>query len=151
MKYGSYKIIPDKKLVIEYYSGELDYDDLIEFKKAIIKEPEYDFYFQTIVDLRYCFLKTNPQDFVNWIDFINTNFGNERVRKVAYLTSKPNEVVLTTLFLHQHKQFVKSLSANVFSTIEGVVSWFGHDVISIKELDNILEELKNSNKNVFNE
>ena len=69
--------------------------------------------------------------------------------KVAFLTSKPNDVVLTTLYSRMVTKFGLNFSMNIFSTVEAVVRLFGEDIISEKEFAEIIYEFKTKPDNVY--
>ena len=148
-KIGTYKIIYDKHLIVEYYNGIITAGDLIHFKNVIRKEPNYDFYSNTILDFRDCVLEIKKVELHGILEFFRTNFEKAGIRNTAYLTSKPNEVVLATLYSHLVKDSELNYNLSVFSTEKAAAEMFGEKVISEEGLHKILSELKTKSNNVF--
>ncbi len=149
-KIGKYKIIESSKLIVEYYSGKITVEDLISSKKVISQEPNYNFYFNTILDFRDCELSIAIDDFQVLNNYFDENFYKRGVRKVAYLIDTPHEAALSTLFSRINKSKIE-MHKRVFSTVEGIVLWFKYESIDESALTLILKELKTLPNNVFGE
>ena len=63
------------------------------------------------------------------------------------MTSKPNEVVITTLFSENIKNL--SIQPNTFSSLEGIVAWIGNKDINTQILGEIIKELNTHPDNVY--
>ncbi len=74
------------------------------------------------------------------------NYPNiQGTRRSAYLTSKPNEVVITTLFSKLIcDTFIKT---NIFSTIIATVNWLNKEGVDNQFLSLVINELK-EHKNI---
>lgn len=142
MKFGTYKIIIKEKLVIEYYSGTINTDDLICMKDALRKEPDYSFYHNSIIDVRDCILDIDSSEYKELIDYTKKNIKENGIRKVAYLTSKPKDVVMSSLYPNLANENNLGFVSGVFSTEKSVVSWFGKEIITESHLTDIINELK---------
>lgn len=148
-KKGTYKVIPEKPLIIEYYSGDITAHDLLAQKNKIKHESGYDFQSNTIIDFRECELKIEEDELPIIFDFFKTNFQNSKPRKIGYLTSKPNQVVLAILFLKMASESGIKYLPNIFSTSKAAVNFFGSNIIKEEEFDTIIHELKNFGENTF--
>ena len=148
-KFGTYKILYDKPLIVEYYNGFITTEDFIHLKNVIKDEPDYNFYSNTILDLRDCDLKIEVEDLETLIQFFRANFENKENRTVAYLTSKPNGLVLATLFSISVESSELNFNPNVFSSTAPMVRLFGEEIITEKEYIGIIDELKSSPNNVY--
>lgn len=148
-KVGAYKIIYDRPLIVEYYSGVITVEDLIHFKNIIKEEPNYDLYFNTILDFRDCDLQIDKKGLAAIVDFLDSSFEKSGNRKVAYLTSKPNEVVSATLYSILVEKSKLSFITNIFSTLDAVIGFFGEKIITKKELIETFDELKTKPNNIF--
>jgi len=149
-KVGCYKILPDKKLIIEYYSGTIDVPDLMDFKNIISEDPDHNFYFNTLIDFRDAKLVVGKKELDNILTFFRKKFKPEGIRNVAYLTSTPNEVVLTKLFSLVAKTYTDlNFNLQTFSTVSAASAWFRSVTVAPETLENALWELKNSSRNVF--
>ena len=63
----SYKIIPEKKLVLEYFCGNLVWDDLINNKKKLALEKNYNPTFNIIDDVRDAFVVYKEENIVEFV------------------------------------------------------------------------------------
>jgi hypothetical protein len=148
-KFGTYKILYDKPLIMEYYSGLISNEDFIHFKNIIKKEPNYTFYSNTILDLRDCHVQIDIEDLNKILDFMKSSFEKKENRTVAYLTSEPNETILATLYSVLAEKSDLNFKPNVFSSIKPVIRLFGEEIITENEYIGIIDELKTSPNNVF--
>ena len=148
-KIGAYKILPNKQLIIEYYSGEITIKDLMFFKYVIRKEPNYNFYWNTVLDFRDCVLLIKQDGLKEIIAFFKNNYEILESRNVAYLSSKPNEVALSILYSLLVKDSGLNFDTSVFSSTSGVVKMFGEKLITEKDLIEIIDELKTKPNNVY--
>jgi hypothetical protein len=149
-KAGSYVIMPQKKLVLEYYRGQISMSDLIHFKEVISEEPHHNFYFNTLIDFRDAKLVIGKNELETILKFFRKKFKSEGSRNVAYLTSTPNEVVLTKLFsLLAYDYADLNFNLQTFSTIEAASNWFSSVSVDSETLKSALSELKNSPNKVF--
>lgn len=148
-KFGTYKILYDRPLIVEYYNGLITVEDFIHLKNTITKEPNYNFYSNTILDLRDCNIKIEMEELETLINFYRENFEKKEDRTVAYLTSKPNEIVLATLYSVLVENSDLNFNTNVFTTIKPIVRLFGEEIITEKDYIEIIDELKTSPNNVY--
>ena len=148
-KFGTYKILNDRPLIVEYYNGIMTAEDFIHFKNVIKKEPNYNLYSNTIIDLRDCDVRIEMENLKIIIDFLKSNFEKKENRTVAYLTSKPNEIVLATLYSVLAENADINFNPNVFTKVKLVTKLFREEIITEKEYIEIIDELKTSPNNVF--
>jgi len=148
-KIGAYKILPDKKLIIEYYSGEITVEDLIFFKNVIRKEPNYNWGWNTILDFRDCVLLIKNNDLKELVDFFKNNFERPESRNLAVLSANPNEVALSILYSFLVKDSGLDFETYSFSTTLGIVKLFGENIITEKGLIEIIDALKKEPNNVY--
>ncbi|MFN8257911.1 MAG: hypothetical protein U0W24_19600 [Bacteroidales bacterium] len=141
-KFGTYMIIPEKPLIVGYYNGIIKIEDIIHFNIVIRKEPNYNYFANTILDFRYCTLDIKHDELPKIINYIKSSFKKTGDRKVAYLTSKPNEVVVTSMYQYILDYSDLNYNPKIFSTVKAIANFFGNKVISEKELLGIIEELK---------
>ncbi len=149
-KVGTYKIIESSTLIVEYYSGTITVEDLISSKEVISQEPSYNFYFNTIIDVRDCELILTMDDLKKLNNYFDKKFNKKGIRKVAYLVDTPHQAALSTLFSRINKSKIE-MHKRVFSTVEGIVLWFKYESIDESALTLILKELKTLPNNVFGE
>ncbi|MCA0151688.1 hypothetical protein [Winogradskyella vincentii] len=148
-KIGKYIIVEDLKLIIEYYSGTIKVEDLIGLKEKIKLEPNYDFYYNTILDLRNCNLVLSIDDLHKIYKYFDSNFIKREIRNVAYLADAPNEAALSILFTRIDDNIIE-MDKSVFSSTEGVYDWLQNLItINETELESLLSLAKKQDFNVF--
>lgn len=140
---ANYLILPELRLILECCKGEASVADAIIMKKKEMSDPLYCIDYDIIVDLQEF---ETPLDISTYESISNFhNFLKEiDIRgKVAFLTTKPHQVVIG--------EILKKLSGNsltikieIFSTIEAIVRFTGH---SMDELDLIYSGISELNKN----
>ncbi|WP_372640994.1 hypothetical protein [Ancylomarina sp.] len=120
-KSGSYVILEKEQIIIEYHSGEINVDDIINSRKVISSNPDYNPNFNIVLDIRDASMNLSPHDVARGVAFIkkfNILLGE---RKSAFLTSSPNHVVITTLFSRGLGGF--PIKPRVFSTEKAAFEW----------------------------
>jgi len=135
-----YKIIPSCNIIIEQYSGPISMEEIISTKQKISHDSSYSPNLNVIMDFEKAdliFESTKLKDYVHFANTFKKIYGK---RKTAFLTSKPNEVVLTTLFGMQKGDL--PVDTNTFSTLGAIAAWFGLSPEVHKIIDQELEHLK---------
>jgi len=139
--YIKYKILPELNLIIEYYCGKVNIDDIINHKKSEIEDIEYNPNYNFIGDLRDSELDVTQEDVFVYVSFLETNNKVSGQRKSAILTNTPNQVAFTSLFKHKSKK----LPANnqIFSTLEAAMEWLNLSKNHLTHIMGIIENMKN--------
>ncbi|MFW5781032.1 MAG: STAS/SEC14 domain-containing protein [Bacteroidota bacterium] len=116
-----FKILPEHGLIVEVLSGRISGNDLIEFKKRVMAEKEYQYHFDVLVDLR-------KVQFASVEDIVDTFFGFYKHyfqfmgnKKSAYITRMPLQVAIMTLYGERIKS--TPMDIRIFSTPEAAVKW----------------------------
>ncbi|HON53347.1 MAG TPA: hypothetical protein P5243_06905 [Bacteroidales bacterium] len=135
-----YQIFPDKKLIVEYYSGEIYKNTIQYFKKEISKNVAYNMHYNIIHDFRDATLVANIEEVRSFIDYIKQNTNTYAQKKIAFITNNPNQVSITYLFSTLKKETL--LIAETFSTVEGAIMWVGLQPTETDFIQSVLEELK---------
>jgi hypothetical protein len=139
-KSGTYKIFPEDRLIVEYHAGDINIDDFIESRKVISSAQEYSADYDLVLDFRDVNMIVTSKDIARFVDFFRGFDQIHGTRKSAYLTRKPNEVVVTTLFSMKVKD--SGLTPMTFSTIDALVLWLNKKKVDKDFLNGIIEELK---------
>ncbi len=146
-KFGAYKIFTTERLIIEYHFGDINIDDFIESRKIISSDQEYNPDFDVIFDFRNANMIVDEKDIKRFVEFFKKYTPIMGKRHSAYLTSKPNQVVITTLFSINIEG--APISPMTFSTFEGVVNWLNSKNLKKDDLANIIDELKTRSDNIY--
>lgn len=135
-----YQILPEKKLILEYYSGNIYKNTIMYFKQEISKHVAYNMHYNIIHDFRDAELVANIEDVRSFIDYIKQNERTYAQKKIAFITDKPNQVTITYLFNALKKETY--LIAETFSTLEGAIVWVGLRSTELDYIHSVLSELK---------
>lgn len=141
-KVGTYKVLPEFNLIVEYYSGEINMDDFIYIQRVLSEKPIYRPTQNKILDYRDATIRADEADMKRYLEFVK---GFPKVlgrRRTACLTNTPNHVVVTTILKSIFRQSDVPIVIGVFSTIDAILNW-----LNISEIDNnafvsIINELK---------
>ena len=136
----TYKVIQELALIIELYEGDLTVEDIIYNKERIAESENYDSSYDLILDFRNADLQYMTSDIDRLVAFFKENTILHQKKKVAYLTSKPNEVVATTLFTFKIDDF--SIEPKTFSTRDAVVAYLNIKGLSSMNLEAHIKELQ---------
>ena len=113
----AYKILDDKSLIIESYIGGFNVDELIEFKKKVGNDKNYNPNFNVIHDIRKLEFLLDLEEISKYISLISENkklLGN---RKSVFITETPKQVVTTSVFdLMKKKLPIKVKVCSTFET-----------------------------------
>ena len=137
---NTYQIIKNSNLIVHYLSGDVTASLIIEQMKRISLEQDYSIYYDVITDLRDSNVKTEIQEIGGFVDFVTNDLKIVAKRKVIYLTSKPYEVVLTTLL----SDVIKNSEINIYvcSTIDSAVNFIDNADINKQSLNDLINGMK---------
>ncbi|NOR28961.1 MAG: hypothetical protein GQ540_10595 [Lutibacter sp.] len=136
----SYKIIPEKKLVLEYFCGNLVWDDLINNKKKLALEKNYNPTFNIIDDVRDAFVVYKEENIVEFVELLRNNSELYGIRKTAILTDTPNQLINSiTLDTVKNTPF----KLKTVSTLLTATKWVNASPSDFKLVKDSLTELKN--------
>ena len=138
--FGTYKIIPKERLIVEYHSEEITVSDFIESRKIISSDKDYNPDFDLVLDFRDVEMIAGKEDIDQFARFFKGFDPIIGKRKSAYLTRIPNHVVVTTLFSSEIRG--SSVTPMTFSTIAALVKWLNKKNLDRIVLSGIIEELK---------
>lgn len=136
-----YKILSNHNLIIEYYSGDIDFVSFMNFKKKLILEPLFTPNLNILIHFKNATFKITDKEINKYIHFSETNLKVIGKRKIALITATPNQVVVSTLF--KVIQRIKSKSVEIFSTKESALRWLNIKELSTIEVTHILNDLHN--------
>jgi len=139
-KFGSYIIVKEERLIVEYHSGDINVNDFIHSRKIISSDSEYNPNFDLILDYREANMVVDKNEIDLFVDYFKNHSSIVGVRRSAYLTTDPKQVVVTTLFSSAISDL--DVRPKTFSTLKGVVNWIGKKDIDTTKLREIIKELK---------
>ncbi len=143
---GTFQIDTKRKLIIMYLSGDFNIDDFIFYHNMMSLDPNFDPEYNRILDLRDSNPILEECDIRHYVNLILSNSELKGKRKSVFLTNKPKDVVVGTLF-----EMLKDnlpISSDIFSTINGIEKWFNDKDIDAEFIDLTISKLKNQ-PNIF--
>lgn len=118
-----YLILEDKSLIIVYCKGKFIIDEVIEFKKNIGDDKNYNPNFNVIYDFRDLEFLFGLNELSRYVEFISNNEKYIGNRKSAVITNSPNQVVIGIGFNILNNKL--PIKVQVCSTIETAFSFLG--------------------------
>ena len=142
-KYANYAILPELKLILECCKGPTSVMDAINMKKDELSENSYNPTYNIIVDIQEFETPLNastPESVSNFFSFLK---GLEIKCRIAFLTTKPHQVVFSEILKGLFKDF-SAIEIEIFSTAEAAIRFLGFSVDDVDLIKNKIIEL---NKN----
>ena len=143
-KYLAYKIIPDLKLILEYYSGSVKGDDAIKLRTIQKDDSNYNSEFNVLIDFRDLILNwTDKSDeaLARFIKFMKKNSTLISRRKSSILVTKPAHAVLSTFLTEYYDKFPMRMDS--FSTMEAALENIDIPNGSFQRVIEEIEKIKN--------
>jgi hypothetical protein len=144
--YTDFVIIPEKKLIIEYFSGKIELKDILELKYRESLETEYNSNYNIIDDSRDAEFLLNENEISKYVNHIINNKLINGKRNAAYLTKTPNQVVIATLFDMLKKEL--PINVRIFSTVEVAMNWLELSEEDKRLIEFYLEKLRKRSREV---
>jgi len=139
-----YRLLHEETLIVEYYSGDIVLENLIEFKKMLLADTEYNPQYNLLVDLRDATFLLTEYEIKKYLEYTKPVHYLFEKRKSAYLTHTPNQVVFVT-FIDYYSEVFLPIEVKIFSTTNVAISWLKHSISTFDVLENELIDLKNTN------
>jgi len=124
-QYSNYKILKDENLIIEYYYGEVTTDVILDMKKMLMSDKNFNENFNSILDFRDSVLNIDSKGIEKIVKFIRNIMCHSK-RKIALLTHTPEHVVITTLFANDVNDANDAnlpMQYKIFSTLRATTTW----------------------------
>ncbi len=142
-KVASYQIIPDKRLIIEFLSGNIILEDLINLKLRLVEEKDYNPIYNHILDFREANVSLSGNNIDSYISFIENHEKILATRRSAILTLTPAQVAITTLYIEKGRHL--PVNWNIFSTIEAALDWAQQNQLKEEGYEEILSQIRLNN------
>jgi len=133
----SYKILKDKNLIIEYFSGDVNIESYLKFKQNLIQDPDFSVNYHYFIYFKDVNFNITEEDIVKYLNFSNKNLKVNQARQVALITKTPNQVVISSLYKMASKQ--PNQKVEIFSTCEKAFQWLDTEPLFLDELHFIKE------------
>ncbi len=130
-----YKILPEKALLLQFFSNKVSLEDLVKALEHVIRTPLYKPNYNgltIIMDAEVELSATSIKHYSGW--FKKMIKSSEGLGKLALMVDKPSHTALSQIFQFELKDFKE---IQVFNTYDGALGWLGLDGSNI--LDEITE------------
>lgn len=136
-----YLVLVEHSLIIEYYSGEFNVDELIAFKQHIAKDKNYNPNYNIIHDFRDMEFMLGPKDVAKYIKLLHDEPKYRGTRKSTMVTATPNQVAASIGFDLLKEDL--PISVKVCSTLETAFAFTEVPLSERNTIDNLFLKLKN--------
>jgi hypothetical protein len=137
----SYQISEELNLVLVYYSGVLNMNELIVQSRAMIENPAYHPSYHVMYDLRDCHFDIKLSDFELAIHEAKQNPVYRFEKRVAILVNKPKETILTLSFIATLKSFVSG-QMEVFYAVGVALQFVEVSFTEKRRIEHLLKKLR---------
>lgn len=124
MQIFKYKILPDLELIIDFFKGSFNYQEIIMYKIEQSKDPLWNEKYNILADIRNLELDYSQNDIVEHLAESRDAMKLQSKRRTAAITLKPKQVVFGVL-VQQNLSEEVAMEVEYFSTIEAAISWLG--------------------------
>lgn len=143
-----YIILHNKSLIIEHYKGGFYVDKLIDFKKKVGSDKDYNPNYNIIHDFReleFLFeIEEVSKEVSKYVEVISKNEKYIGNRKSTMITETPNQVIASTLLGFEVLKNELPFQVKVCSTVETAFTFVGLSVTDWEDVDLLIDKLKNA-------
>jgi hypothetical protein len=139
-KVATYCILENLRIILEYYYGPTNLEDLISLRNKLRKETQLNHQFNFLVDLREADFDLSTDIVDGFIDHVKLNNQLIWKRKTAILTNTPNQAAFSNLYI-THLGNVP-IFVNEFNTLEGALKWIDSSIEILPFIERKIQELK---------
>ena len=138
--YLTYKVLPEIKIIVEYFEGPIDLQDLITFQMNQLNDKNCKIEYSDITDLRNAEFIIKKDDLKRYVNFVKENDAKQGNRKVAIIADTPLLTAITMLYSTYTENLL--LNNKVFSTQEAAYQWLELPEDHYSIINIALDELK---------
>jgi len=128
-----YKIIPELKLVIEFFGGNITIEDVLNTKRQEIKD-NYDPNFNFIVDFREARNMLSEKELKEYINYVTQHQELTGNRKSAIISNTPIGLVTTSIYAMFGRSILPMdirIAQNLTEAMEWTdIDWSHYELIS---------------------
>ena len=137
-----YLILKDKSLIIEYYKGKYNVDELINFKIEVGKDKDYNPSYNVIHDFRDLEFMLEIEEVSKYVKLLTENKNYIGKRKSTMLTETPNQVTASLGFKLLKKDL--PISVKVCSTMETAFNFINLPNNDWDLVESLIKKLRNT-------
>jgi len=115
------KVLHSHRLIVEYFQGTINLDDVINAKCFKNHHPDFNADYNHLIDFRLANFDANVNDINEVVRFQKENTQFIKKRKSAFLTDLPEHASFTTLFSMAMSDL--PIEFEIFTTLEAALNW----------------------------
>jgi hypothetical protein len=135
-----YHIDKEHEIIFYYYHESITAQDFKEIELKLTSDPNFNKKYDQIHDLRYCNLTANLNEIKDYVRFVKDVLQVDDIRTEIYITSKPNEVALASIYEKLVDSF--KFQPHIVSTLEKATQLLLKPNIDTPIIHNALEKLR---------
>ena len=136
---SKYKILKEHNLLIEVYTGTIEFESYMNFKKKVISDSLFSPNLNFLINFTNAFFSITDKEIEYLVDFISKSPKLNNKRYTALVTNTPNQVVSSTLFKILQNNPLRPVE--IFSTNESALEWLNCNNFPI---DKVFNDFNNS-------
>jgi len=140
IKNCTYRIIPELNINVEYYSGIINVNDLVEVRQKLNCEKLLNDHFNFFVDLRDAVFDLQTNVVEEFISYVKSDKNLLWKRKTAILSLTPNQTAFSILYMADSGNLPMKIQA--FSTMVSALKWVNLSPYDQPLIENVIEEIK---------
>ena len=137
---ANYLILPEFRLILECCKGQVSVEDAVKMKKAELSDHLYNPDYDIIVDIQEFETSLNATTTESISDFFDFLKGLDIKSKVAFLTTKPHQVVISEVLKRLSKDSM-AIKIETFSTAEAAIRFIGLSMDNFELINSKILEL----------
>lgn len=140
MKYTSYKILPEKSLILCNYQGHINMKDVMELTLKFTADPEFKITYHVLLDFRHSTAIGFKIDIADYVNFLRNTLTFPKKIKVGILYATPNQEFLLKIY----KGFGKflNLDIEIFKSYTPCIQWMNFQDNEAEQIRQVLSEMK---------
>lgn len=137
--YVAYKILPEQKLIVEFYEGNLTLESAIEYKLKMAQDPAFSLSYSMFSDMRNCNMELIGADFEQYVSFIDHNrqVRLDKGKQVSLFDSSDNLIMMSAF---RGKYAFDGENQGMFITVDEALCWLNRRELK-PLLESTIEEL----------
>lgn len=139
--YSSYRILPEHRLNVSHYAGNISEKEIIALKETIKQDKEFNLAYNTLDDFTEADFHVSKESYICVFEWLREHYSWQR--NSAVLTNTPDQVVNISLFNYTQKHSLP-MRINIFSTLDGALNWVNVPLKDAPAIKSVLGELKNN-------
>ena len=140
----TFKILPELKLIIEYFAGPINLADVMHFKLRLVQHPQYDERHNILAVMVDTEIKEiDPgmarQQITKYVDFVKFTPKVSGNRRSTLLVSTKNQVIIGSLYESWGKKL--DMDFKTVGTLPAALNWLGMNPAQEGKIACIIDEM----------